>query len=470
MDPDDETGDETDGEADDGAEEDPIQACGRTGPGRARSAVPPSPLGDWGLPRRADSARVDPSVLTLLTVSLLAIPGSPTSTSPPDAGIDTAADFVEDVRLLTSVVACREPVPAEAQLDAAAIEAFCAVQKPRYERFRDRWTPTARAFFAEVLPAGLPSELVYPFGGGDLMTALATFPEASTITTLSLELAGDPRRLAGLRDGKALKESLLAIATASASTLMSNDSLSRNLSKTQRGELPGQLSMHLMGLAMFDFEPVSVRYFRVEPDGRLHYYTMAEVQALDGQRAASLKREWRSPDFSPAFANVEVQYVQRGQPSATRRVHRHIAVNLSDEGLAGTPGVLRHLEAKGRATMMTKAASYLLWNEHFSRARDYLTSHAVFMVSDSTGPPPHFWRRAGCTLTTFGAFRKSFLGTWEGYQEELRTEFASAGRVPMRYGYPDGSPEKLSHLLIARCAGASGALAAPRRGGTGGAP
>lgn len=399
-------------------------------------------------------------MLALFLASLLTAAEAPPAPSASAPALDQPADFAAEVHRLYDVVTCRG-APSPPELDAKVLEAYCAVQKPRYERFHERWFPAARAFLAPLRPPGLPTEVIYPFGGGDLMTALATYPEATTITTLSLELAGDPRRLAGLKDALVLKRSLMAIADASTSTLMSNDSLSKNLSKTQRGELPGQLSMHLMGLGMFGFEPVSVRYFRVEPDGQLHYYTVAEVRALDGVKATSLKRDWRSPDFSLAFANVEVQYVPIGQPTAPRRTHRHIGANLSDDGLARTPGILKHLEAKGRVTTMTKAASYLLWNGSFSTARNYLTSHTVFMVADSTGPPPRYWKKAGCTLTTYGSFQKSFLSTWEGFQQELREEFRAAQRLPMRFGYPDGSPQKRSHLVVTQCASRPDAGVAP---------
>jgi hypothetical protein len=360
------------------------------------------------------------------------------------------ADFIEDVRPLYRVVTCQEGELPKG-LDASAVVAYCAVQKPRFERFRTHWGTDARAFLVKQQPPKLPTELVYPFGGGDLMGALMAFPDATTITTLSLELAGDPRRIGSLTDGKALKRSLLAIANASASTLVSNDSLSVNLSKVQRGDLPGQLSMHLIGLGLFDYEPVSVRYFRVEPDGSLHYYSLAEVQALDGTKAESLKRTWKSPDFSPAFANVEVQFVPKGQPGGPRRVHRHLAADLSNDGLKKTPGVLAHLEAKGFVSAMTKAASYLLWNGAFSVVRDSLVAHADYMVSDSTGVPARYWKKAGCAVETFGSFQKSFFRASDTYEAELREEFTHAKKLPMRFGYPDASPEKRSHLVIARC-------------------
>jgi hypothetical protein len=357
------------------------------------------------------------------------------------------ADFISDVKPLFNVVTCQGDAPP--QLDAKTIASFCESQGKRYEHFRTHWAVQAGKFVGDLLPADLPEELVYPFGGGDLMAALALFPKAKVITTLSLELAGDPRRLPGLTDPKALNTSLKAIANASASTLMSNDSLSKNLSATQRGELPGQLSMHLMGLALADQEPVSVRFFRVEPDGTLHYFTKEEVTAAEGTTADKLKATWKAPDFSPVFANVEIQFVPKGQPEAPRRIHRHIAANLGNGSIP--PGLMKHLEAKGRVTMMTKAASYLLWNESFTQIREYVLSHADFMVSDSTGVPPRYWTQKGCTVAAYGAFEKSFLGTWEGYQEEMRKLFATAKKLPMRFGYPDGSEGKHSHLMTATC-------------------
>ena len=363
------------------------------------------------------------------------------------AAAPEGAEFIEDVRPLFRLITCDTEVPPG--LDAKTVTAWCANQKKRYEKFSKGWGVKARAFLEPLKPTGLPTELVYPFGGGDLMAALQLFPEAQVISTLSLELAGDPRRWKTLTEAKKLKTSLSAISNASASTLLSNDSLSKNLSATQQGELPGQLSMHLMGLSLAGQEPVSVRFFRLEADGTLRYLTTEEIAALEGTTAKNLKASWKSPDFSPAFANVEVQFAPKGNLTAPRRTHRHFAANLANDSLP--VGLMKHLEAKGRVMSMTKAASYLLWREAFSVVREWLLASAAFMVSDSTGIPPRHWTQKGCTVEAFGAFEKSFLGTWEGYQAELRTLFKTAKRVPMRFGYPDGSPSKHNHLLLAKC-------------------
>lgn len=388
--------------------------------------------------------------------------GSPTATA---ASPGTPAEFIDDVKVLFDVLAC-DGATLPANLDAKAVEAFCEKEKPRYQRFQEHWGTTAKAFLGELRPKELPRELVYPFGGGDLMMALTAFPDAQVVTTLSLELAGDPRRLKTLKDAAKLKQSLLAVAEASASTLVSNDSKSVNLSLIQRGELPGQLSMHLIGLLLAGQVPVSVRYFRIEDDGTLHYFSQAEIDALEGAKADKLKAEWKSPDFSPAFANVEVQFVAKGAPAdAPRRIHRHVGANLSDAGLAKTPGVLKHLEAKGRVAMMTKAASYLLWRNDFVVMRDYVVGHAAFMFADSTGAPPRYWKKAGCTVETYGTFEKAFLAAPEDFQAELRKEYAAQPwrKLPMRYGYPDGSPEKRSHLIVTRCDGGAADAGVPAK-------
>src|SRR5262249_24373182 len=113
----------------------------------------------------------------------------------------------------------------------------------------------------------------------------------------------------------------------------------------------------------------------------------AEQAAARGKRgAAKRKSGWLSPNFSEAFAHVEIRYVKTGDP--TVRVHRHLGWNLANDYLADHPELLKYLEAKGKVTMMTKGASYLLWYKDFSTIRDYMLAHLAWMVSDSTGIPP----------------------------------------------------------------------------------
>jgi hypothetical protein len=106
---------------------------------------------------------------------------------------------------------------------------------------------------------------------------------------------------------------------------------------------------------------------------------------------------------------------------------------------------------------MTKAASYLLWREDFSRVRNYLLKHMVLMISDSTGIPPRWASKAGFVQETYGAFEVSFLEASEEHNKDFKELWSAQPRrkLPFRYGYIDGvkdgeKPAGRSHLLVTR--------------------
>jgi hypothetical protein len=357
-------------------------------------------------------------------------------------------DFAAEVRLLYRVVACGGNAPLPANLDPQIVAKHCQWLNPRLERYRRLYLARAKPFFAALLPPQLPAKVVYPFGGGDLLSALTTYPDAREITTLSLELAGDPRRITSI-DNKRLEESLESIDRDVGGLLAANDSTSENLEATQQGDLPGQLSFFLVGLVVHGDEPVSLRYFRVEDDGLLHYYSAEEVRSLENRLARRRHGEWTPPDFSEAFTNSELVFRSLGG-SGPLRVHRHLAANLRDGSLKRHPGVQRYLEQQGRIAAMTKAASYCLWNPRFSRIRAYLLANMEFMISDSTGIPPEPAREAGFVQETYGIFHGSFLEASPEYNDQFRQLWADQPhrKLNFRYGYVDS--EKSYHLLVTR--------------------
>jgi hypothetical protein len=293
--------------------------------------------------------------------------------------------------------------------------------------------------------------VVYPFGGGDLLAALTTYPGARRIITLSLELSGDPRRITSI-DNKRLDQSLDLIDRNVGGLLAANDSTTETLMGTQQGDLPGQLSYFLVALAVHGYEPVSLRYFHVQADGTLHYYSAAEVRAMETRRARARHGQWTSPDFSEAFANSELVFRPvNGQ--GPLRIHRHIGANLSDGSLKKNAGVLRYLESLGRISAMTKAASYCLWNSRFSLIRNYLLANMVFMISDGTGIPPEFARQAGFVQETYGSFKGAMCFDdcpSTEYNDQFRDLWASQPqrKLGFRYGYVDSKDSY--HLLVTR--------------------
>ena len=279
---------------------------------------------------------------------------------------------------------------------------------------------------------------------------MTTYPDAREITTVSLELAGDPRRIRGMPRAD-LERSLSRLRRQLSELYFIDDySRSETLKKTQRGDIPGELAFFLVGLSIHGYEPVSLRYFSLRPDGSLHYLSEREIAEAEHSLAKNRKDTWWPPDFSESFANTEIAFRRIGAPASEPvRIHRHIAQNLSDEALDKNPALLRHLEQKGPVAAILKAASYLVWLDAFSDIRGYLLGHAVFMISDSTGVPPRLATAAGFSQETYGRFNWSLLPANPAYNREFRTLWRSQPKrkLPFRYGYLSG---KDAHLLVTK--------------------
>jgi hypothetical protein len=367
----------------------------------------------------------------------------------PGEAAGAAADFIADARLFYRIVACGGSDPLPAGVDAATVEAHCAQMAKRYRHYTDTYVTPAGAFFAALRPASLPTSVVYPFGGGDLGSALVTFPAAREITTISLEHAGDPTRLAKL-DKKQLRSALAAFRDASEGLLALYDSTSENMRKLESGGIPGQLSFHMTGLTALGYEPVALKFITLNPDGTVHYLTAAEIQALAPRKARKVKGGWVDTDFSEAFNNMELTFRKASDPGAPVIVHRHFAANLANKPFKDSP-LHKHLLAKGRVSAMTKAASYLMWIDSFSEIRGFLLANMAWMASDSTGIPPRDARKAGFTQVTYGAFTAPFLEEANKATGEAMAKLWSSQphrKLPFRYGYPDANANL--HLMITK--------------------
>lgn len=357
-------------------------------------------------------------------------------------------DFIADAKVFYRVVACGGTEPPPANLDAKVIDAHCAQMAKSYEGVKKRYFEPASAFFAKVRPANLPTTVVYPFGGGDLLSALVTYPDAREITTISLEHAGDPTRVAKLEKKAKLKEALANFRAAVHGLLWLHDSTSENMRKLEVGGIPGQLSFHITGMTAHGFEPVSLKYFTLNDDGSIKYLTQTDIDALAAKKAKKKRPRWVDTDFSEAYTHMELTFRKAGDANAPLVTHRHFAWNLGDNGFKGS-ALEKHLQAKGKVVAMTKAASYLIWSSGFRAIRDYLLANMVWMASDATGIEPKAARRAGFVQTTYGTFNGAFLEeAIPSVNDQMVEMWAKQPKrkLPFRYGYPDN--EKHVHLMI----------------------
>ncbi|MFT7578749.1 MAG: hypothetical protein ACI9MR_000407 [Myxococcota bacterium] len=316
---------------------------------------------------------------------------------------------------------CPGTQPAEPALDR-----YCRRVVKARDRYRSVWLAKAGPFLQALVPADAGKTVVYPFGGADLLNALAVFPDAGEITTLSLEAVGPPTTPQSLSK-KQRRKSLRAHGDFLAKLMKVNHNRTIDLEVLNADALSGPLVFALFGLSVHQRELVHVRYFTLGDDGAIHYL--------------------QDVDASPRFDHVEIAF---RRPDGPVQVFRHIYANLDDTHLAATPGVIAHLEAKGQVTAMTKAASYLLWRRSFSTIRTYLLTHMRWMVSDSSGINPTDARAAGFEQSVWGRFDGAMFHAPKPGQATMAALFKGRPyrKLGFYFGYPDVQNRR--HLVVTR--------------------
>ena len=407
----------------------------------AAAAAAPATSNDVSASAAADSALANaPPLPTPAAAVLEAKPVPPTTETAGNPG----EDFIESGRELFRVAACGGTSAVPAKLDRWLVDNHCTLLTRMYDAYKARWLAKAEPFLSGVRPSGLPTTVVYPFGGGDLVTALAVFPDATDFTTISLEPAGDVRHIDTVTRGE-LKGALGMQRRHLRKLLGLTYSRTTNLGLEERAAIPGEVVFLMAALVVHGYEPVSLRYFGIENDGSLRYLDAAGVAESDREPHA-----FGDPPTA-AFTNVEIAYRRAGSDDPPKVV-RHIAQDLSDQALHDHPGLIAYLEHKGRVSAMTKAASHLLWADEFSDVRDYLLHSVDWMISDSTGIPPRFARAAGFVEDTFGHFDgPAKYGPIEARDsKDFRKLFAENPRrtLPFQFGYAD--VHRQIHMVVMR--------------------
>ena len=390
-----------------------------------------------------------------------AVPADATAKEPAPK-VKPGEDFIAEISTLYRVVACGhldQPLPesvTHGDADRTAklqrvVDRHCKALKPQMDKYREDYFGKARAWFVEHEPKALPRSVVYAFGGGDLVSALVAFPDATEITTISLELSGDPRRIGALTPEQ-LDAALAGFRRDIGLLIGVGSNLSTNLSDQQRSAIAAQLSSHLLGMATGGYEPVSARYFSLDDTGAIHYFTKAEIDA-DVKPGAPLSGMWKAPSFAQSFYNVEVEYRAPNDP--TVRTFRHIGWNLGNDYLKKHGNLIAHLDAKGKVAICVKGGSYLLWNDEFSMFRRYLIDHLAWMVTDSTGVAPSFVDPTKLQQEAYGRFDGPPAGygfeSMNGARADVAFRKLWAGakdRMPFRFGYLDRNGQ--NHLVITR--------------------
>jgi hypothetical protein len=249
----------------------------------------------------------------------------------------------------------------------------------------------------------------YPFGGPDFLFAQTSFPLASRYILVGLENTGK------------LPEFNLKDATQWTSYIKSLNHSLRYLNKAgyfvtkqmeedlKQPELEGVVNIFLLYLAKLNFTVSQIDYCSLNAKG--------ELVSL-GKKQSSIVRI----KFNNGINNSELLYFKQ---------------NLANNALEKHPEFENYLSRQSKFHTYMKSASYILFDNNFSKHRDFILKNSIDIYQDDSGMPYKYLKNNFKVEELYGTYSQTTKSFKYGYQENLKKDVDenSFGELPFDVGY-----------------------------------
>ena len=121
--------------------------------------------------------------------------------------------------------------------------------------------------------------------------------------------------------------------------------------------------------------------------------------------------------------------------TGAQKVLYYFSADLSDGGLKSNSAVLRFCNSLGPTNSLLKADSYLLHQNGFNIARNYLLRISASILQDDSGIPLRYFSPENWTLRFFGTYIGPIDLFKRFYQPELRQYYATSSPKPLTFGF-----------------------------------
>jgi hypothetical protein len=144
---------------------------------------------------------------------------------------------------------------------------------------------------------------------------------------------------------------------------------------------------------------------------------------------------------------VRIDYIDNH--SHQKQTLYYFTTDISDGGIASTPGFLRFCDHFGVGCSFLKSSSYLMFEEGFSRIRNFILDHSKTIVQDDAGIPIASFNRNKWNIRVFGNYLGPIEIFKQHFQPKLKELFDQSAPPPIEFNFGYRWNFKESHVIVA---------------------
>ena len=255
----------------------------------------------------------------------------------------------------------------------------------------------------------LGGDLFYPFSGPDAFHASMFFPKATGYSLFAMEPAGNLPDMKGATNAQMMNycnSVQNAIKDFFNSSFFYTIHMAKDM-KVANGTAP-VIAVFLARLG----------------------HTIVSVEPMMINEAGDLV-----PSTEKEHISIRVTFVD-GKDGKQKFLDYH-SCDVSDEGFAKRPALLRHVEKKASNVTFTKSASYLMHRPNFSKIKDLILAKAPGVLQDDTGIPFKFYKPEVWSVQFYGKYSGPIGLFASRIEQDLIQAYKSQGSkdLPFTMGY-----------------------------------
>jgi hypothetical protein len=297
-----------------------------------------------------------------------------------------------------------------------------------WERFdRGRLAPM-REWAAKELAATQTATVFYPFSGPDFVNAFTLFPRAKTYLLIALEPVGTIPDFTSRN-----QQNFCASLQRSLYDLLQLDFFITNKMKSSIGksELKGTLPVLLFFLGREKAQVLDIQYWVMKPDGSIE-----ETPASGAGNGAA------------GIPGVRIVFTTPGETG--NQTLYYFKFNLANDSFTRSEHFVKFLKSFGPMTTFTKAASYLMFNPHFSGVRQFILDQSHYVLQGDSGIPLRHFDPATWDFRFYGTYAGPIALFSKCYQADMADRYRRGQDIqPLPFGIDYRHRARTSNLMLA---------------------